>query len=124
LEFLTAALLKVRVFWDVMPCHWMSSFRRFEWSRYLHLQGQAAAVLLGLPDQKMKTRRATTHPQTRRHTPKKWIMTPAVLSLRTKHKISHLSGQGFFKAPNSSPSSSMNALYNVFLVYFSPVLFN
>jgi hypothetical protein len=29
-EALTAALLKIKVFWDVMQCHWVSSYRRFE----------------------------------------------------------------------------------------------
>ena len=87
----------------------MNSFQRFEGLLYLHLQGQAAALLLGLPDRKMKTRRATTLPPTRPHTPKIWIMTPAVISLRTKHKIPHLFGQVSFKTPNSNPSSSMKA---------------
>jgi hypothetical protein len=45
LEVLTAALLKIQVFWNVRLCYCMSVFRRFERSWCLFLQGQAVLEL-------------------------------------------------------------------------------
>lgn len=78
LRVLTVVLLKVKFYWDVAQCHWLNNFRRFERSHYLHLQHEAAAVHRGLPDQKMKTWRRM---------PKITIVTPAVLSSRTKQNF-------------------------------------
>ena len=40
---LTASSLKSQVFWDVMLCRWMDSFRRFERWWFLHRQGQTVS---------------------------------------------------------------------------------
>jgi hypothetical protein len=45
LEILTAVLLKIQIFCDVMLCHWGYSSSRFKGSRCLHLQGQAVNIV-------------------------------------------------------------------------------
>jgi hypothetical protein len=39
-EFLTEVLLKIEVFWDVMLCRLLNSYRHFEGPQSLHLQDQ------------------------------------------------------------------------------------
>jgi hypothetical protein len=34
----------IKVFWDIMLCHWASNFQHFKGLKYLNLQGQAVLL--------------------------------------------------------------------------------
>jgi len=34
----------IKVFWDIMLCHWASNFQHFKGLKYLHLHGQAVLL--------------------------------------------------------------------------------
>jgi hypothetical protein len=105
-------VLKVQLFYDVTPCHWASSFRRFERSYCFHLQGNSRIRRIILAAQldafldcftvKMKTLRyfetSTTARQTTQHIPQH-------LNLQQPHFDDRVSAEHGIFMCQSSPLS-------------------
>ena len=75
---LTVLLLRIRVFWGVMLCHWLRSSSRFEVLWCLYLWGQVVHSFWNAWSLKMNTRRffitlETPHPVKNNHIPEDLI---------------------------------------------------
>ena len=73
----TAVLPNIRVCWGVMPCRWLSSFRRFGGTWCLQLQGKAVkedCMAVKMEALRFFETSGANHPKTRLHIPEDAIL--------------------------------------------------